>query len=110
MVDSTELPDTIGDLDTSDFEKELENYAAATNTSDNKDQAASSEADTVERGSSAQDDDDRHDRAEAILLHGVDDLSTKDIETYCKEHPPAKVEWINDQSCKLLEPLPRRHH
>ncbi|ORY97902.1 hypothetical protein BCR43DRAFT_490532 [Syncephalastrum racemosum] len=101
MLDSTDLPDTIGDLDTTDFEQELADYAAAANTSENKDQTTVAEADTSDLRTSGP-EDERHDRPEAILLHGVDDLSTKDIETYCQEHPPNKIEWINDQSCNLV--------
>ena len=42
-------------------------------------------------------------RPEAIFLHGLDEMSTKDIRTYCNDLPPLeKIEWINDTSCKHL--------
>lgn len=40
-------------------------------------------------------------RPTAIFLHGVDNMSTKDIESYCNQENLTKVEWINDASCNL---------
>ncbi|KAI7850304.1 hypothetical protein BDC45DRAFT_246227 [Circinella umbellata] len=42
-------------------------------------------------------------RPEAIFLHGLDEMSTKDIRAYCNDLPPLeKIEWINDTSCNLI--------
>lgn len=38
-------------------------------------------------------------RPTALFLHGVDDMSTKDITSYCPSL--VKVEWINDAACNL---------
>lgn len=40
-------------------------------------------------------------RPDTVHLHGVDDMSTKDIEAYFAEYQPSKIEWVNDTSCKL---------
>jgi hypothetical protein len=39
-------------------------------------------------------------RPEAVHVHGVDDMSTKDIEGYFSDYQPIKIEWVNDTSCK----------
>ncbi|KAI9268130.1 hypothetical protein BDA99DRAFT_504925 [Phascolomyces articulosus] len=41
-------------------------------------------------------------RPEAIFLHGLDEMSTKDIRAYCNNLPLEKIEWINDTSCNLV--------
>jgi hypothetical protein len=41
-------------------------------------------------------------RPEAVHVHGVDEMSTKDIEAYFGEQKPKKIEWINDTSCKYI--------
>lgn len=40
-------------------------------------------------------------RPTALFLHGVDDMSTKDITKYCNHVSLEKVEWINDSACNL---------
>ncbi|KAG2198968.1 hypothetical protein INT47_013152 [Mucor saturninus] len=40
-------------------------------------------------------------RPTALFLHGVDDMSTKDITSYCNHPLLQKVEWINDSACNL---------
>jgi hypothetical protein len=40
-------------------------------------------------------------RPTALFLHGVDDMSTKEISSYCHHADLVKVEWINDSSCNL---------
>lgn len=40
-------------------------------------------------------------RPTALFLHGVDDMSTKDITAYCNQISLEKVEWINDSACNL---------
>lgn len=40
-------------------------------------------------------------RENAINVHGVDDMSTKDVEAYATHYYPAhraRVEWVNDSS------------
>ena len=39
-------------------------------------------------------------RLDAILIHGVDEMSTKDIFAYFNDFAPGSVEWIDDSSCK----------
>ncbi|KAK9476763.1 hypothetical protein V1514DRAFT_160834 [Lipomyces japonicus] len=44
-------------------------------------------------------------RPEAVLLSGVDDMSTKDVLQYCKEYYPSEVptvEWVDDSSIVLV--------
>ncbi|XP_051956502.1 nuclear cap-binding protein subunit 3-like [Xyrauchen texanus] len=41
-------------------------------------------------------------RLEALLMSGVDDMSTQDIFGYFKEYPPAHIEWIDDTSCNVV--------
>ena len=41
-------------------------------------------------------------RLDAILVHGVDDMSTKDVFSYFNDFAPGSVEWIDDSSCKSL--------
>ena len=38
-------------------------------------------------------------RLEGVLMHGTDDMSTKDVLGYFKVYGPRNVEWINDKSC-----------
>lgn len=45
-------------------------------------------------------------RLDAILIHGVDDMSTKDVFAYFNDFAPGSVEWIDDSSCKSLQNLP----
>ncbi|KAI9469851.1 MAG: hypothetical protein EXX96DRAFT_587638 [Benjaminiella poitrasii] len=40
-------------------------------------------------------------RHNALFLHGVDDMSTQEIEQYVDSPLLVKVEWINDSSCNL---------
>ncbi|KAI8144588.1 hypothetical protein BJV82DRAFT_607841 [Fennellomyces sp. T-0311] len=47
-------------------------------------------------------DDEATVRREAIYLHGLDEMSTKDINAYCTDLDVKKVEWINDSSCNLV--------
>ena len=44
-------------------------------------------------------------RLDAILIHGVDDMSTKDVFAYFSDFAPGSVEWIDDSSCKYLNRL-----
>ncbi|ORX60366.1 hypothetical protein DM01DRAFT_1404648 [Hesseltinella vesiculosa] len=46
--------------------------------------------------------DDPNARPEAILLHGVDDMSTAEIKVYCQSTALSKVEWVDDSSCVLV--------
>lgn len=39
-------------------------------------------------------------RLDAILIHGVDNMSTKDVFAYFGDFAPGSVEWIDDSSCK----------
>ena len=39
-------------------------------------------------------------RLDAILIHGVDNMSTKDVFAYFSDFVPGSVEWIDDTSCK----------
>ena len=39
-------------------------------------------------------------RLDAILIHGVEEMSTKDIFAYFNDFAPGSVEWIDDSSCK----------
>jgi len=41
-------------------------------------------------------------RLDAILIHGVDNMSTKDVFAYFGDFAPGSVEWIDDSSCKSL--------
>ncbi|KAI9496972.1 hypothetical protein BDB00DRAFT_785080 [Zychaea mexicana] len=41
-------------------------------------------------------------RPEALFLHGLDEMSTKDIRAYCSNLSLEKIEWINDTSCNLV--------
>ena len=40
-------------------------------------------------------------RPDAILLYGVDEMSTSDVFSYLEDFAPGSVEWIDDSSCKL---------
>ena len=42
-------------------------------------------------------------RLDAILIHGVDNMSTKDVFAYFSDFAPGSVEWIDDSSCKLFQ-------
>lgn len=37
---------------------------------------------------------------DAIFLHGVEEMGTKDVFKYFQEFGPGSVEWIDDTSCK----------
>ncbi|KAL9981837.1 hypothetical protein ACROYT_G010595 [Oculina patagonica] len=41
-------------------------------------------------------------RLDAILIHGVDNMSTKDIFAYFSDFAPGSVEWIDDSSCNVV--------
>ena len=41
-------------------------------------------------------------RLDAILIHGVDNMSTKDVFAYFGDFAPGSVEWIDDSSCKSV--------
>jgi len=41
-------------------------------------------------------------RTGAILLHGVDHMSTKDVFDYFKLFGPETIEWIDDSSCNVV--------
>ena len=41
-------------------------------------------------------------RSDAILIHGVNEMSTEDVFAYFKDFAPGSVEWIDDSSCKSL--------
>ena len=41
-------------------------------------------------------------RLDAILIHGVDNMSTKDVFGYFGDFAPGSVEWIDDSSCKSV--------
>lgn len=43
---------------------------------------------------------ERHFRFDAINLHGVDGLSTKEIFQYLEDYKPVSLEWIDEVSCK----------
>jgi len=41
-------------------------------------------------------------RLDAILIHGVDNMSTKDVFAYFGDFAPGSVEWIDDSSCNVV--------
>lgn len=41
-------------------------------------------------------------RSDAILIHGVNEMSTEDVFAYFRDFAPGSVEWIDDSSCKSL--------
>ncbi|KAJ7387177.1 hypothetical protein OS493_004143 [Desmophyllum pertusum] len=41
-------------------------------------------------------------RLDAILIHGVDGMSTKDVFAYFGDFAPGSVEWIDDSSCNVV--------
>lgn len=41
-------------------------------------------------------------RPNRIFLHGVDDMSTENITSWCNQPNVEKVEWINDSACNLV--------
>lgn len=42
-------------------------------------------------------------RPDAILLFGVNEMSTKDVFDYFKDYVPNSIEWIDDISCMELD-------
>ncbi|XP_035435928.2 nuclear cap-binding protein subunit 3 [Spodoptera frugiperda] len=45
---------------------------------------------------------ERHFRFDAINLHGVDGLSTKEIFQYLEDYKPVSLEWIDEVSCNIV--------
>ena len=43
-------------------------------------------------------------RLDTIHMYGVDLMNSKDVLRYFTEYGPKNVEWINDSSCKYLQP------
>ncbi|XP_022781558.1 nuclear cap-binding protein subunit 3-like isoform X2 [Stylophora pistillata] len=41
-------------------------------------------------------------RLDAILIHGVNEMSTKDVFAYFSDFAPGSVEWIDDSSCNVV--------
>ncbi|XP_068679415.1 nuclear cap-binding protein subunit 3-like [Montipora foliosa] len=41
-------------------------------------------------------------RLDSLLMHGVDDMSTKDVFSYFESYGPGSVEWIDDSSCNVV--------
>ena len=41
-------------------------------------------------------------RPDALHLHGVSKMSTKDVFEYFKDHGPDTMEWIDDHSCNVV--------
>ncbi|KAK8724552.1 hypothetical protein OTU49_011127, partial [Cherax quadricarinatus] len=41
-------------------------------------------------------------RADALIMRGTEDLSTKDVFEYFQAYAPASIEWINDSSCNVV--------
>ena len=41
-------------------------------------------------------------RPDALVLHGVDKMSTKDVFAYFKLFGPESLEWIDDHSCRFF--------
>ena len=39
-------------------------------------------------------------RPDALFVHGVDDMSTKDVFAYFSDFGPGSIEWIDDTSCE----------
>ena len=48
------------------------------------------------------DQDSRGWRQEAIMLRGVENMSTEDVFEYFSEFCPKQLEWIDDNTCKCL--------
>ncbi|KAG0172316.1 hypothetical protein DFQ28_003575 [Apophysomyces sp. BC1034] len=47
---------------------------------------------------------DEEPRPNVLFLYGLDEMSTRDIKTYCKGLNLEQIEWINDSSCNLVFP------
>ncbi|XP_027059609.1 nuclear cap-binding protein subunit 3-like isoform X3 [Pocillopora damicornis] len=41
-------------------------------------------------------------RSDAILIHGVNEMSTEDVFAYFRDFAPGSVEWIDDSSCNVV--------
>ena len=39
-------------------------------------------------------------RPNAVHLHGLDEMSTKDVFEFLSLYGPRNIEWINDKSCE----------
>jgi hypothetical protein len=41
-------------------------------------------------------------RQDALHVHGINDMSTKDVFKYFEEFGAESIEWINDSSCEYI--------